>query len=101
MFTAQVFEWPHPQIDDDWDRGEQRWREITPLAYQELKAGGLLHEAQDAFMQDEPVDILADGEGLYVCCRRADGYYFARLLPEGDWWELEQLPLPDTGALSL
>ena len=97
MFTAQVFEWPHPKIDEDWDRGEQRWREITPLAYRELKAGGLLHEAEDAFMQDEPVDILADGEGLYVCCRRANGYHFARLLPEGDWWEPERLPLPDLG----
>ena len=48
MFIAQVFEWPHPQIDDDWERNELRWREITPLADWELKAiAPLLHEAED------------------------------------------------------
>ena len=100
MFTAQVYEWPHPQIDEDWERGELRWREITPLAYQELKAvASLLHEAADGFMQSEPVDILADGEGLYVCCKQEFGCYFARLLPENDWWKRDYLPLPDVGAL--
>ena len=53
----------------------------------------------DAFMQAEPVDILADGEGLYVCCRQADGYYFARLLPGEDWWKRDYLPLPEIQAL--
>ena len=45
--------------------------------------------------------MLENGEGLYVCCRKADGYYFTRLLPESDWWKLERLPLPKAGALSL
>lgn len=58
MFVAQVYEWPHPQINEDWYRGELRWREITPLAYQELKASvPLQHEAEDAFMQAEPEDM--------------------------------------------
>jgi len=74
---------------------------VTPLAYQELKRIPLLYEAEEAFMQAEPVDMLENGEGLYVCCRKTDGYYFARLLPESDWWELERLPLPSVGALSL
>ena len=96
-----IYEWPHPQIDQDWDSGEHQWREITPAAYRELSQMPRLYTAEDAFMQAEPVDILANGEGLYVCCCRVNGYYFARLLPEGDWWELERLPLPNTGALSL
>jgi len=32
-----ILEWPHPQIDQDWDKGDHQWREITPLAYCELK----------------------------------------------------------------
>ncbi len=99
MMIAQVFEWPHPQIDEDWERGELRWREITPLAYWELKESPLLHEAGDAYMQAEPVDILADGEGLYVCCKREFGRCFARLLPGEDWWKRDYLPLPEMGAL--
>ncbi|MEM9008691.1 MAG: hypothetical protein AAGE59_34925 [Cyanobacteria bacterium P01_F01_bin.86] len=68
MITAQILEWPHPQIDQDWDNGQRQWREITPLAYRELKqVTPLREEASDAFMQAEPVDILADGDGLYVC----------------------------------
>ena len=55
MPVAQIFEWPHPQIDEDWNSGEQRWREITPLAYQELRTTvPLRQEAQNAFMQAEP-----------------------------------------------
>ena len=45
-------------------------------------------------MQNEAVDMLPDGDGLYVCCCKADGYYFARLLPGSDWWALARLPLP-------
>ncbi|MEN8445515.1 MAG: hypothetical protein ABG776_10945 [Cyanobacteria bacterium J06555_13] len=89
-----ILEWPHPQIDKDWDAGDHQWREITPLAYCELKQLPLLHEAEEAFMQSEPVDILPSGEGLYVCCRKSAGFFFARLLSGNDWWELEQLPLP-------
>lgn len=44
--------------------------------------------------------MLADGDGLYLCCQKADGYCFARLLPGTDWWELERLGLPDIKALS-
>jgi hypothetical protein len=94
-----ILEWPHPQIDDDWEKGDQQWREITPLTYCELKKLPLLYNAEDAFMQSEPVDILANGDGLYVCCRKAEGYFFARLLPVSDWRELERLPLPATEAL--
>lgn len=46
-------------------------------------------------MQAEPVDILADGEGLFVCCKQENGLYFARLLPGRDWWKRDYLPLPD------
>ena len=95
-----IYEWPHPQIDQDWDNGDHQWREITPLAYKELQTPPLYADG-DAFMQAEPVDILPNGEALYVCCRRADGYYFARLLPESDWWELERLPLPSVRELAL
>lgn len=71
MFTAQMLEWPHPQIDEDWGAGRQQWREITPLAYKALRAAGPLRKAQpDAFMQATPVNILPDGDGLYV---RASG----------------------------
>jgi hypothetical protein len=94
-----IFEWPHPQIDDDWNKGDQQWREITPLAYCELKKLPLLHDAEDAFMQSEPVDILANGDGLYVCCRKAEGSFFARLLPGEDWCHIEQLPLPAVKTL--
>ena len=61
-----LYEWPHPQIDHDWDLGAHQWREITPLAYQELQQIPLLHTSSNAFMQSEPVDILPDGDGLYV-----------------------------------
>lgn len=68
MITAQVLEWPHPHIDNDWDNGKMQWREITPLAYRQLRqTTPLLHEAADAFMQAEPVDILPDGDILHVC----------------------------------
>ena len=89
-----IFEWPHPQIDRDWDSGNHQWREITPLAYWELKRLLLLREADDAFMQSDPVDILADGDGLYVCCKRERGFFFARLLPVSDWWKRDYLPVP-------
>ena len=51
-------------------------------------------------MQAEPVDILADGDGLYVCCKRERGFCFARLLPDNDWWKRDYLPvpLPEAGA---
>ncbi len=96
-----LYEWPHPQIDNGWDSGDHQWREVTPAAYIELSKLPRLYTDADAFMQAEPVDILANGEALYACCRRAEGYYFARLLPESDWWELKRLPLPDTGVLSI
>lgn len=100
MLCAQIFEWPHPQIDRDWNSGKQRWREVTPLAYRELKTSvQLRHEAIDGFMQAEAVDILGDGDGLYVCCKAENGRYFARLLPGEDWWKRDYLPLPETGAL--
>ncbi len=100
MLIAQIFEWPHPQIDKDWERGKLRWREITPSAYRELRAvAPLRHEAGDGFMQSEPVDVLADGDYLYVCCKAAGGRYFARLLPGSDWWKRDYLPVPETGAL--
>jgi hypothetical protein len=90
-----ILEWPHPQIDEDWTDGNHQWREITLFAYYELhKAVPLRHETDDAFMQNETVDMLPDGDGLYVCCRKSEGYYFARLLPSEDWWQREQLPLP-------
>ena len=95
-----IFEWPHPTIDHDWTSGKHQWREITPLAYRELKQIPLLYEAEDAFMQSDPVDVLPDGDCLHVCCRKTSGYYFARLLPSSDWWELERLPLPEMGARS-
>lgn len=96
-----ILEWPHPYIDDDWDNGKHQWREITPLAYRELRqTAPLLHEAPDAFMQAEPVDVLADGDSLYVCCKQERGFYFARLLPSNDWWKRDYLtvPLPEAGA---
>ncbi|MEM9091204.1 MAG: hypothetical protein AAGC93_20985 [Cyanobacteria bacterium P01_F01_bin.53] len=100
MGPAQILEWPHPEIDEDWDNGQFRWREITPLAYRELKqATPLRDEAPDAFMQSEPVDILANGDGLYVCCKKARGFYFARLLAGEDWWKRDYLPLPELTGL--
>lgn len=54
MYRAEIYEWPHPQIDQDWAAGQLQWREITPLSYRELKAAAaLLHESRDAFMQAE------------------------------------------------
>ena len=92
-----IFEWPHPQIDEDWGNGHHKWREITPLAYQELRRAVPLRKvAANAFMQAEPVDILADGEGLYVCCKKERGFYFAILLPGCEWWMRDYKPLPHT-----
>lgn len=100
MPTAQVLEWPHPQIDQDWDYGRHQWREITPLAYRELKGTvPLREETATSFMQAEPVDILANGDGLYVCCKKENGSCFARLLPGEDWWKRDYLPLPETMPL--
>lgn len=95
-----ILEWPHPQIHNDWNDGHHQWREITPLAYGELKQAPLLYKAEDAFMQRELVNVLPDGIGLHVCCRKANGYCFARLLPSSDWRALEHLALPDTNALT-
>lgn len=100
MLTAQILEWPHPQIDEDWNAGQYRWREITPLAYQELRTSGPLREDQpEAFMQAEPVDALPDGDTLHVCCKRENGSCFARLLPGSDWWKRDYLPVPEVSAL--
>lgn len=54
-------------------------------------------------MQAEPIAILPDGDGLYVCCKKENGSYFARLLLGSDWWKRDYLPvlLPDTGTNSL
>ena len=100
MLPAQIFEWPHPQIDQDWRSGRHQWREITPSAYQELRTCCLLREEQpDSFMQAEAVDILPDGNGLYVCCKRENGSCFARLLSGSDWWKRDYLPVPEVSAL--
>ncbi|MEM9088952.1 MAG: hypothetical protein AAGC93_09435 [Cyanobacteria bacterium P01_F01_bin.53] len=100
MVSPQIFEWPHPQIDEDWNSGQQQWREITYLAYKELKAAVPLRcEVKNAFMQAEPVDILPDGDGLYVCCKHENGFYFARLMPGEDWWKRDYVPLPETAPL--
>ena len=77
--ASMILKWPHPKIDQDWDSGHHQWRKITPLAYCERKKSPLLYKTEDVFMQSEPVDILPDGEGLYVCCRKSGGYCFARL----------------------
>ena len=45
-------------------------------------------------MQAEAVDVLADGDSLYVCCKQERGFYFARLLPSKDWQKRDSLPLP-------
>lgn len=96
-----ILEWPHPQIDQDWESGRHQWREVTPLAYRELKAATpLRQESTDGFMQSEAVDILANGDGLYVCCKQENGFYFARLLPGEDWWKRDYMPLPKTGMLA-
>lgn len=101
MPIAQILEWPHPQIDNDWDSGQHQWREITPLAYRELKqVTPLLYEAPNAFMQAELVAVLANGEGLHVCCKRENGACFARLLPGEDWWKRDYLPVPEIEPLA-
>jgi hypothetical protein len=95
MLTAQILEWPHPQIDEDWLVGRHQWREIMPLAYQELRTSCPLREEQPgAFMQSEPVDSLPDGDRLYVCSKRESGFHFARLLPANDWWKRDYMPVP-------
>ena len=94
-----IFEWSYPKIDDDWANCTAQWREIPPLTYRVLKdATPSLHQTTAAFMQAEPVDILADGEGLFVCCKQENGFYFARLLPSCDWWKRDYLPLPDINS---
>ena len=101
MLPAKILEWPHPRINEDWDSGLHQWREVTPLAYQELRTTCPLREEQpNAFMQAEPVDVLGNGDGLYVCCKQENGYYFARLLPGEDWWKRDYIPvpLPEAGA---
>lgn len=101
MLSAQILEWPHPHIDNDWDTGRHQWREITPLAYRELRTLGPLREEQpNAFMQAEPVDILADGDGLYVCCKQESKACFARLLPGADWWKRDYVPVPEVSSLA-
>lgn len=96
-----ILEWPRPQVDQDWESGRHQWHEITPIAYREMQAIGSLREkTDDAFMQSNPVDILANGDGLYVCCKRENGFYFARLLPSEDWWKRDYMPLPETGTLA-
>lgn len=100
MFTARILEWPHPCIDKDWTSGHHQWREITPLAYRKLKTDAQLRkQTPTAFMQEELVDVLADGDGLHVCCKQENGHYFARLLPSRDWWKREYLPLPEVASL--
>lgn len=95
MLVPQILEWPHPQIDEDWNRGKHIWREITLLAYRELMSEvPLLYRTKNAFMQAEPVDVLADGDGLYVCCKRENGGCYVRLLPGNDWWKRDYVPLP-------
>lgn len=91
-----IFEWPHPKIDEDWANSTAQWREITPLTYQGLEGvSPSLHQTTAAFMKAEPVDILADNKGLFVCCKQENGFCFARLLSGCDWWKHDYLPLPD------
>ena len=50
-FSCQmIYEWPHPQIDIDWESGEHQWREITPFVYREFQQILLLHTSSNAFM---------------------------------------------------
>ena len=42
LSMQMLYEWPHPQIDLDWEIGAHQWREITPLAYRELQQIPLL-----------------------------------------------------------
>lgn len=100
MPIPQIFEWPHPQINQDWNSGHHQWREITPLAYQQLQLVSPLQQSlPDAFMQAELVDVLPDGDGLHVCCKRESGSCFARLLPAGDWWTRNNLPVPSINSV--
>ena len=97
---AQILEWPHPIIDQDWDSSRHQWREITPLACKELRTSEPLREDQmNAFMQVEPVDFLANGDGLYVCGKYKNGGYFVRLLPGSDWCKRDYLLGPPVSAL--
>lgn len=100
MHSPKILEWPHPYIDEDWNAGKHQWREITPLAYRELKAVvALKHDERSAFMQAEPIDILPNGDGLYVCCKRENGFFFTRLLPGEYWWKRDYLPTPEVKAV--
>lgn len=100
MHSPQILEDPYPQINDDWDSGNHQWREVTPLAYKELMTiVPLCHEESTAFMQSEPVDILPDGDGLYVCGKTENGCYFARLLAGEDWWKRDYVPVPEVSRL--
>ena len=99
MCGRPIFEDPCPQIKQDWDDGHYQWREITHRAYLALAARRSLHADTQGFMQAEPVEILRNGEGLHVCCKQANGHYFARLIPTYDWEELKYYPLPKAQAL--
>lgn len=90
-----IYEKPNPIIEADWDVGNPQWREITPLAYRELRhATRPLHQNKTGFMQSEPYAVLRDGEVACVCCRTAEGYCFARIMPAGEWFQPHVLPLP-------
>jgi hypothetical protein len=50
-----IYEWSHPQIDEDWDIGNHQWREITPATYRELSQMPRLYTSENVFMESEPV----------------------------------------------
>jgi hypothetical protein len=82
-----VYESPPSVIDNDWEPGKHQWREITPEVYQELFRSTVpLYQDEAGFMQSEPVDILATGEWLYVCCQKSKEQCRARLLPANGWF---------------
>jgi len=94
VFKRLIFEDPQPQIKQDWDNGHYQWREITCRTYRTLAAMPSFHREADGFMSAAPVDTLRNGEGLHMCCKQKNGYYFARLIPRYDWGELKYYPLP-------
>ena len=101
IFERLVFEDPYPQMKQDWDNGHYQWREITHRAYQAIAAKPKVHSNSEGFMSAEPTEILRNGEGLHVCCKRKRDHYFARLVPRYDWDELKYYPLPKLSLVKL
>lgn len=85
---SQVLDWPTPAIEEDWDAGCPRWREITEEAYWELNGNPVIKGGWNDFLLSEIFFHTPEGVPVRIHCKMKDDRYFARLSTIDQWMSL-------------